>query len=127
MKRLLTALLWLAVLVGVAFPQNGTQHGVLVSWTASASTVQGYYVFRCPGSCTVSSTGWVNVTSGLVTGTNYLDPSSGLTVNTSYSYAALAVDANGNQSSFSNVATVTIPSAFPTNPGPPLGCNAKVQ
>jgi hypothetical protein len=62
------------VLVGGASPQAATQHGILATWTASTAVVSGYQLFRCTGVCTSSSTGWIAVTTGLITGTSYLDP-----------------------------------------------------
>ena len=116
------------------FPQTGTPHGVNLTWAApspvgGSGTIQGYIPFRCPGSCTASSSGWIALTSGVVTGTTYLDSATGTGApqpNTTYSYAVLTVDSNGNQSAFSTVALVPIGS-FPTNPNPPSGCSGKVQ
>jgi hypothetical protein len=127
-SKILLAIFALSLVFGPQLvAQNGTPHGVFLTWNASAGTVQGYYVFRCPGTCTTSSTGWKNITTGLVNDTSYVDPAAGLTLSSTYSYAVLAVDLSGNQSSFSNISPAVIPASFPTNPAPPTGCNTKVQ
>ncbi len=125
-KAIWRSIFWMALLV-MALPtraQNGTQHGILVSWTASTSTnVAGYNVYQAIYSAGV----WAKVNTSLVTGTSYLEPSASLTTGTEYEYAATAVDSTGNESSYSNIVTVTAPTAWPVNPAPPSGCNAKVQ
>lgn len=123
-------LLFFALLAALVLPsrvpaQSGTPHGNFGKWNASTSTVQGYQVFRCLGTCTLTSTGWTAV-SAVIPGLSFLDPAAGLTINTTYSYAVLAIDANGNQSSFSNISTVSV-LTFPTNPGAPTGCSFAVQ
>ena len=111
---------------------TGTAHGNMVTWNApspagGSGIIQGYYLFRCLGTCTLSST-WTNV-GGLLTGTSYLDSNIGTNapqLNTTYSYAVLVVDSNGAQSGFSNIAGVTVGSAWLSNPNGATGCNAKV-
>lgn len=120
-------ILALALVVGVS-AQAPTQHGIQLSWTASATTASvNYVVFRCAGTCTATST-WTALCTGPCTaGTFYLDPAAGLTLGTTYNYEVDAVDTNGNLSGPSNIATATWPTVAPVNPGPPTGCNAKVQ
>jgi len=126
------ALLALGLVLGSALAQNGTPHGIKTSWTAPSPVggggiIQGYYLFRCTGTCTLTST-WTAVGALLPpTPTSYLDPASGLSVNTTYSYAAVTVDSNGNQSGFSPIATVAVGASFPPNPNPPSGCSSTVQ
>ena len=118
----------LAVLIP-AFGQQATPHGINVTWTASTTPNVTYQVFRCTGTCTASST-WVALcTLNCGSGTSYLDPAAGLSVNATYSYEAQAIDStgSGNKSDPSNIATVAVGAAFPPNPVPPSGCNAKVQ
>lgn len=105
--------------------QAPSQHGILVSWTASTTPSVSYVVFRCTGTCTASSTWTALCTGSCTSGTSYLDPASGLTAGTTYSYEADAVDANGNLSGPSNIATIA--ATFPTNPAPPSGCNAQAK
>lgn len=131
MKRKLLFLALLAALVVPSYGQNGTPHGIKVVWNAPApvggsGTIQGYFLFRCVGTCAATST-WVSVGAILPpTQTNFLDPAAGLTNNTTYSYAVLTVDSGGSQSAYSNIAPVSVVT-FPTNPGAPTGCSASVQ
>lgn len=114
---LLLLFLILPVMVGA---QLGTQHGVMVTWQASTSTVAGYNVYR-----SLPSAAPAKVNSILVPGLSYLDGS--VTTSTTYQYFATAVDANGNESVASNLSTVSVGASLPTNPAPPSGCNTKVQ
>ena len=136
MKKFFARFLFVALLLGVTFPtlfasaQTGTLHGVLVSWVAppaGSDPAVGYFVYRCSGTCTTSSTGWVQIDTVADLNVNYVDAASGLAAGTTYSYAAVVVDSTGDQSAFSNIATVTTPSTWAVNPGSPTGCNAKVQ
>jgi len=110
-----------------AYGQAGTQHGMLEKWQApspvgGSGTLAGYNVYRCPGTCTNTSTGWAKINAALVTAVTYLDPAAGLTLGNSYSYAVTTVDSVGSESAFSNIATGTAPSGgFPTNPGTASG------
>ena len=116
-------LLFLAAILFMVLPtyaQNGTAHGVQVSANPSTSTVIGYNVYRCPGTCTLTST-WTRIATLLPT-PSYLDPPT-LAPGT-YSYVMTAQDASSNESQFSNISTTTITS-FPINPVAPTGCNAK--
>jgi hypothetical protein len=76
------------------------QHTVALSWDPSASSVAGYRVYRDDGS------GFLPLTSVIVSLT-YADAT--VVSGTSYHYAVTAVDAVGDESSFSNEATVVIP------------------
>lgn len=78
-------------------------HSVALSWTASTSTVVGYYVYR--GSQTGGPYTKLNATA--VTLTTYTDSTvlSGQT----YFYVTTAVDSNNVESVFSNEITATIP------------------
>jgi chitodextrinase len=76
--------------------------GITVGWTASTDNVgvTGYRVERCQGAgCSAFSQVGTTTTPG------YSDQ--GLAVSTSYSYRVAAVDAAGNVSAFSAVATAT--------------------
>jgi DNA-binding CsgD family transcriptional regulator len=109
-----------------------TPHGIKTVWVApspvgGSGTIQGYYLFRCTGTCVAGAGTWTSV-DGLLPATpaSYLDPSSGLSNSTTYSYAVLTVDSNGSQSAYSNISTVAV-TTFPTSPNPPTGCNSTVQ
>lgn len=130
MRKVIFGLL-LAFLVLPVFGQTGTPHGVNVTFNApspvgGSGTIAGYFIFQCPGTCTISST-WTKVNSVLDISTGYLVPFTGLTAGSTYSYAAATVDSAGNQSSFSNIATITLPTTLPSNPGSPSGCSAVIQ
>lgn len=148
MKRIAKFLPFIALMALLLFgfphvhAQNGTPHGILTYWSAPSpvggtGTIQGYYEFRCPGTCTASSTGWVAVSAILPPTSSgctvpsgsancYLDPSSGLSNSTTYSYAVLTVDSSGSESAYGNTFSVSV-TTFPTNPNPPTGCGGKVQ
>jgi fibronectin type 3 domain-containing protein len=83
-----------------AAPTGATQ--ISLSWTASTSSVglATYVVQRCAGSGCLS---FASIASPVTT--SYAD--SGLTTGSSYSYRVQAVDAAGNSSPFSDVATAT--------------------
>ncbi len=82
---------------------QSTPHTVALSWTASTSTVSGYNVYRS----TTTGTGYTKVNGSLVPGVTYTDSTvqNGVT----YYYVTTAVDANGNESSYSNEASAPIP------------------
>jgi chitodextrinase len=84
---------------------------VSVSWSASTDNVgvTGYRVERCQGA---GCTGFAQV--GAPSGTSFGD--TGLSASTSYSYRAVALDAAGNVSGYSNVASVTTPATADTTP-----------
>jgi chitinase len=134
MKR---KLIFLGLILCLVFPsryvkaQTGTPHGVEVKWTAPVAgtdpnAIAGYNIYQCPGTCTLTST-WTKIDTSLDITTGYLVSYTGLTAGAVYSYAATAVDTAGNESAFSNIATVTIPTTPPSNPGAPTGCTATAQ
>jgi hypothetical protein len=137
MKRFIPLVLLIAVLVWPVRAQNGTPHGINITITPPATiggsgVIQGYYLFRCPNTCTATSmTGWVSV-GALITAasqtapTSYLDPAAGLSANTTYQYEAETVDSNGNDSTFMPTPVTIAVTNFPTNPNAP-SCAAKVQ
>lgn len=89
-------------------PMSGTgvaalAHSVDLSWTASTSTVSGYRVYRG----TVSGGPYTLLTSSLVPSTSFADSS--VISGDSYFYVVTAVDANYNESAFSNQASAIIP------------------
>jgi hypothetical protein len=131
MKRIIVALLALISLPMIAHAQGapgsptftGTPHGIKVSWTASTSTVAGYNLYRG----TVTGGPYTKVNSSLITTLTFLDPNSGLTVSTTYFYVATAVDSSGNESTYSNQASVLTPATFPQNPQAPTGLSGANQ
>jgi hypothetical protein len=139
----IATLLLVAFLAGLfpMYAQSATQHGILVTITAAAvgaaagngNTVAGYNIYRCPGTCTAPTSGlgnFVKIDTSLDLTLGYLDPSTdtGLTAGSTYTFAATVVDSAGNESNFSPLATVTVPTAgFPANPTAPSGCSAKTQ
>lgn len=126
MRKLLFLLPVFVLILGTALAQTGTQHGICLTWTAPTigtgePALSGYNVYRTIGSGPATK---INTT--LVIGTTYVDPNSDITVGTTYSYDVTAVDANGNESTPSNTASIT-PTTLIVNPGAPSGCNAKQQ
>ena len=81
-----------------------------LSWTASTDNVgvTGYRIVRCEGP---GCTGFAKIVQLSGTGTTYSD--TGLAPNTSYSYEVRAMDAAGNLSDYSNVASATTPATIP--------------
>lgn len=77
-----------------------TSSSIAVSWNAATDNVgvTGYLLYRCSGSGCTSVTRIANPTT-----TPYTD--TGLTAGTSYSYSVAAVDAAGNVSALSQLAT----------------------
>ena len=76
------------------------QHSVALSWDPSASSVTVYRVYRDDGS------GFIPLTS-VIANLTYTDAT--VVSGTTYHYAVTAVDAVGDESSFSNQATAVIP------------------
>lgn len=116
---------------------SGTPHGMNLTWTAVAqgsdtNTIAGYNLYKCAGAATVcvntSPVGWTELNTSPITGTSYLDPSTdSFTDGSSYTYAVQTVDSAGNQSSFSNTVTLTVPTGgFPVNPAP-ASLTGKIQ
>ena len=79
-----------------------TQHTVTLSWNASTSSVQGYYVYRG----TISGGPYTRL-SPLAAGLSYVD--STVASGQTYYYAVTAVDAANSESVYSNQATAVIP------------------
>jgi len=90
-------------LTGVNFTAAAKVFSVMLSWSASTSTVTGYNVYRS----TTSGSGYTKLDSSLITGTTY-DDTTVQTGNT-YFYVTTSVDSGGDESAFSNQATATIP------------------
>jgi Chitobiase/beta-hexosaminidase C-terminal domain len=70
-------------------------HGIATTWSVPAmfpAAFQGFYLFRCPGTCGPLST-WTLI-GGLLPGTqtSYLDPAANLSAKTAYSYSVLGVN-----------------------------------
>lgn len=76
------------------------QHSVALSWGPSANSVTGYRVYRDSGS------GFLPLTS-VIANLTYTDAT--VVSGSTYHYAVTAVDAVGDESSFSNEATAVIP------------------
>jgi hypothetical protein len=76
------------------------QHSVVLSWGPSASSVTGYRVYRDNGS------GLLPLTS-TIPNLSYTDTA--VVSGNTYHYAVTAVDAVGDESSFSNEATASVP------------------
>lgn len=125
----------LAVLFSaVSFAQGPTAHGVLLTWTAATqgsdtNAISGYDIYRETASGGFTQVG--NQVSATVCNSSgqcsFLDVSTDLQLSTTYTYEIFTVDAIGDESGASNQASVTTPAAWPTNPGAPSGCAAKVQ
>jgi fibronectin type 3 domain-containing protein len=79
-------------------------YSVALSWTASTSTVVGYYVYRS----TTSGTGYAKLNaSSAATGLTYTDTT--VQNGTTYYYVTTAVDSSGTESLYSNEAQAPIP------------------
>jgi fibronectin type 3 domain-containing protein len=92
--------------IAIALNGNGTtaaQHSVTANWIASVSPVAGYNVYRS----TQSGGPFMKVNSTIVQDTGYTDTS--VTSGSTYFYAVTAVDANSQESNFSNEAKATVP------------------
>ena len=94
-----------------------------LSWTASTDNVgvTGYRVERCQGA---SCTNFAQVATP--TATSFSD--TGLAPSTTYRYQVRAVDAAGNLSGYSSIATATTPAAADTTaPSAPTGLSATAR
>ncbi|MGO9124478.1 MAG: beta strand repeat-containing protein [Terriglobales bacterium] len=83
---------------------TGTQHSVLLTWTASTSpNIDGYNIYRSgsPGGP------YSKLNSALNSGTTYTD--STVTNGSTYYYVTTAVDSDSQESAYSNQATAVIP------------------
>jgi hypothetical protein len=78
-------------------------HTVTLNWTASASTVSGYNVYRSM----TSGSGYNKMNGALVGALTYLD--STVQSGSTYYYVTTAVDSSGTESSYSNQATAVVP------------------
>jgi hypothetical protein len=82
---------------------QATSHSVALNWIASSSPVTGYNVYRS----TTSGSNYTKVNGSLVSTVNYTD--STVQNGTTYYYVTTAVDASGNESTYSNQASAAIP------------------
>jgi len=85
---------------GVA-PQ--VNHTVALNWEASTSSVTGYNVYRS----SVSGSSYAKINSSLVGGVSFTD--SNVQTGQTYYYVATSVDANGNESVYSNEVPAVVP------------------
>jgi hypothetical protein len=81
----------------------GTAHSVVLTWTASTSTVSGYNIYRS----TTSGSGFTKLNSSLIASLNYSDTA--VQSGTTYFYVATSVDSGGDESANSNQARAAIP------------------
>ncbi|PYK93579.1 MAG: hypothetical protein DME36_08960 [Verrucomicrobia bacterium] len=79
------------------------QHSVALTWGSSPSTVSGYNLYRS----TVNGSSYIKINSSLLTGLTYNDAN--VQSGTTYYYVTTAVDAAGNESSYSNQVSAAIP------------------
>lgn len=105
-----------------AHAQNGTQHNTVSTWTApspvgGSGTIMGYNLYRCSGTCTLTTGTFARQNSAVLPATPDSFTDNNVTPNTTYTYAATTVDSNGNESVFSNLFTVFVPQ----NPNAPTG------
>jgi Abnormal spindle-like microcephaly-assoc'd, ASPM-SPD-2-Hydin len=83
---------------------TAVQHSVALNWSASPSpAATGYNVYRS----SVSGSGYIKVNSSVVAGLSYTD-NTVLAMQTYY-YVATAVDANGDESPYSNELQMNVP------------------
>jgi hypothetical protein len=78
-------------------------HTVSLTWSESGSGISGFNVYRT----TTSGSGYTKINATLVPTMNYTDSSVQNT--TTYFYVTTAVDANGNESGYSNEASAIVP------------------
>ncbi len=78
-------------------------HSVTLNWTASTSTVAGYFVYRG----TQSGGPYTKLQSTSVPGTSFTDTT--VQSGTTYYYVVTAVDSGGAESAFSNEVTAVVP------------------
>ena len=84
-----------------------------LTWNASPSSVTGYLVYRG----TESGGPYTIQTASPISVLDYIDNT--VVVGATYYYVVTAVGENGEQSGYSNQATITIPSSPPPPPNPP--------
>jgi fibronectin type 3 domain-containing protein len=87
----------------IALSGTGVQHYVTLNWTASASVVAGYYIYR--GTQTSGPYTKLNFTPVAALTYNDSTVQSGLT----YFYVVTAVDSNGVESPYTSDVSATIP------------------
>jgi uncharacterized protein YjbI with pentapeptide repeats len=92
-----------ANLAGVNFSSAAQSHWVDLSWTASVSQVIGYNVYRAGN----SGGPYTKINSTLDPNTTYTDQN--VQSGSTYYYVTTAVDAQNNESVYSNQAVATIP------------------
>ena len=94
-----------ANVAGISFTATPvtTQHTATASWTASASVVSGYNIYRG----TVSGGPYTKLNGSLVTLLTYIDAT--VLSGQKYFFVATAVDGSGNESVFSSEVTAVIP------------------
>jgi fibronectin type 3 domain-containing protein len=89
---------------GVNFTATAVQaHSATLTWTASASAVAGYNVYRG----TVSGGPYALVNTSLIAVETFTDTA--VVAGQTYYYVTTAVDGSGNESVFSNQVTAVIP------------------
>jgi hypothetical protein len=81
-------------------------HSVTITWTASPSAIQGYYVYRSSSSGTSTGTP-VRLNVRVVEGTQYTDHT--VEAGQTYNYYVTSVDLRGTESAPSAHLTVSIP------------------
>jgi hypothetical protein len=92
--------------INISLSGTGTQtvaHSVTLNWTASTSSVVGYNVYRS----TTSGGPYALITSSPLAGTTFTDTT--VQAGVTYYYVVTAVDSSGNESAYSNEASVTVP------------------
>lgn len=91
--------------LAISLAGSGSQgsHSVALDWTASLSSVVGYYVY----SGTQAGGPFAKLNSTPVAGTAYTETS--VQSGTTYYYVVTAVDSNGVESAFSNEVSVPVP------------------
>jgi hypothetical protein len=81
-----------------------TSHSAALTWTASSSSnIAGYNIYRS----TTSGGSYTKVNTSVIVPTNYTDNS--VQAGQTYFYVTTAVDANNNESSYSNQVQAAIP------------------
>jgi hypothetical protein len=129
-RMILVILLGLLYIFPTRCVSQPTAHGIKLSWTApttigGSGTLASYNIYRCTGTCTLTSGTFVFLTGQVSSLTTYLDPASGLTNGTTYTYAETSVDSLGNESVFGPLSTVAF--AAISNPNPPATASAVNQ
>jgi len=114
MKSLIASLVLLSAVAFAQTPPPNAgpgKHQVALTCTPSTSTVSGYNFYRS----TTSGSGFVKLNSGLATGCQFTDTT--VLAGSTYFFVGTAVDASGNESSFSNQITTVIPATPPSPSG----------